>query len=163
MNTFRRCLAGIASTLTLAAAMMAASGSAPAATAPSLSVQLAQSSDVGAGYWHTSPYPDASSSTGYDATWWGGDLQGVAQPAHRASGSRAISPWSLTWTFPGDEQISSMWTASYTQSGEDVTATNESYNATIAPSASVTIGFTGTYTSSDAAPTSFSVNGTACS
>jgi hypothetical protein len=56
-----------------------------------------------------------------------------------------------------------MWTASYTQSGEHVTATNESYNATIAPSASVTIGFTGTYTSSDASPTSFSVNGTACS
>jgi endoglucanase len=24
-------------------------------------------------------YPDSSSSTGYDATWWGGDLQGVAQ------------------------------------------------------------------------------------
>ena len=26
-----------------------------------------------------SEYPDASSSTGYDTTWWGGDLQGVAQ------------------------------------------------------------------------------------
>ena len=50
-----------------------------------------------------------------------------------------------------------------TQSGESVTAANESYNATIAPGGSVTIGFTGTYTSSDAAPTSFAVNGTACS
>jgi endoglucanase len=92
---------------------------------------------------------------------WPGGFQ--AQVVLTNTGTSAIAPWSLTWTFPGDEQISSMWTASYTQSGEHVTATNESYNATIAPSASVTIGFTGTYTSSDASPTSFSVNGTACS
>jgi hypothetical protein len=32
----------------------------------------------------------------------------------------------------------------------------------IAASASVTIGFTGTYTSSNANPTAFTVNGTAC-
>jgi endoglucanase len=92
---------------------------------------------------------------------WPGGFQ--AQVVLTNTGTSAIAPWSLTWTFPGDEQISSMWTASYTQSGENVTATNESYNATIAPSGSVTIGFTGTYTNSDAAPTSFSVNGTACS
>jgi endoglucanase len=92
---------------------------------------------------------------------WSGGFQ--AQIVLTNTGTSAITPWSLTWTFPGDEHISSMWTASYTQSGENVTATNESYNATIAPSASVTIGFTGTYTNSDAAPTSFSVNGTACS
>jgi endoglucanase len=92
---------------------------------------------------------------------WPGGFQG--QVVLTNTGTSAISPWSLTWTFPGNQQISSMWTASYTQSGENVTAVNESYNATIAPSTSVTIGFTGTYTTSDASPTSFSVNGTACS
>src|SRR5580658_2150889 len=46
MNTFRRCLAVIASTLTLVAALVAASGPAQASAA--------QSSTVGAGYWHTS-------------------------------------------------------------------------------------------------------------
>jgi endoglucanase len=92
---------------------------------------------------------------------WPGGFQ--AQVVLTNTGTSAIAPWSLTWTFPGDEQISSMWTASYTQSGENVTATAESYNATISPSDSVTIGFTGTYTNSDASPTSFSVNGTACS
>jgi endoglucanase len=40
--------------------------------------------------------------------------------------------------------------------------TNESYNSSIAPSASVTIGFTGSYSSSNAAPVAFAVNGTAC-
>ena len=73
-----------------------------------------------------------------------------------------ISTWVLRWTFPGDQQISSLWSASYVQSGEQVTATAESYNATIAPAGSVTVGFTGTYNNSDASPASFAVNGTPC-
>ncbi|HEX9541586.1 MAG TPA: cellulase family glycosylhydrolase [Streptosporangiaceae bacterium] len=92
---------------------------------------------------------------------WPGGFQG--QIVLTNTGTAAISPWKLTWTFPGDQKIGSMWTASFTQSGENVTAVNQSYNATIAPAGSVTIGFTGTFTSSDAAPTAFSVNGTACS
>ncbi len=91
---------------------------------------------------------------------WAGGFQ--AQIVLTNTGSSAISPWTLTWTFPGDQKISSMWTATYTQSGENVTAANEPYNATIAPGGSVTIGFTGTYTSSDASPASFAVNGTGC-
>ncbi|MBV9384414.1 MAG: cellulose binding domain-containing protein, partial [Streptosporangiaceae bacterium] len=78
------------------------------------------------------------------------------------TGSSAISGWTLRWTFPGDQKISSLWNGSYTQSGEQVTVTNAPYNATIAPGSSVTVGFTGTYTSSDASPTAFTVNGAAC-
>jgi hypothetical protein len=48
------------------------------------------------------------------------------------------------------------------QSGENVTITNESYNATIAAGGSTSLGFQGTWASSDASPTSFSVNGTNC-
>ena len=92
---------------------------------------------------------------------WAGGFQG--QVVLTNTGTSAISPWTLTWTFPGDQKISQLWTASYTQSGEAVTAVNESYNATIAPAASVTIGFTGTFTNSDASPAAFAVNGTACS
>jgi cellulase/cellobiase CelA1 len=79
------------------------------------------------------------------------------------TGSGTINPWTLTWTFPGDQQISDLWNATYTQSGEKVTVTPESYDASIAPAGTVTIGFTGTFTNSDASPTTFSVNGTACS
>jgi endoglucanase len=56
-----------------------------------------------------------------------------------------------------------LWNASYTQSGEKVTVTNEPYNSSIAPGASVTVGFTGSYSSSNAAPAALAVNGTACS
>ena len=79
------------------------------------------------------------------------------------SGAASISPWALTWTFPGDQKIGTIWNATATQSGEQVTAVSESYDATIAPAGSVTIGFTGSYTASNASPTSFAVNGTTCS
>jgi endoglucanase len=91
---------------------------------------------------------------------WPGGFQG--QIVLTDTGTAPISGWSLTWTFPGDQKIGSMWTASYTQSAEHVTAVNEPYNASIPAAGSVTIGFTGTFTSSDATPASFAVNGTTC-
>ena len=91
---------------------------------------------------------------------WSGGFQ--AQLTLTNTGGAAISPWTLTWTFPGDQQITDLWNAAYTQSGEQVTVTAESYDASIAPAASVTVGFTGTYTNSDATPASFAVDGTSC-
>ncbi len=120
----------------------------------------------GAGNGSSTPTTTPSSSgVSCSATYsltnsWAGGFQ--AQIVLTNTGTSTISPWTLTWTFPGDQKISSLWNATYTQSGEQVTATAESYNATIAPSASVTVGFTGTYTNSNAAPTTFAVNGTNC-
>jgi endoglucanase len=92
---------------------------------------------------------------------WPGGSQ--AQLVITNTGTSAISPWTITFTFGGDQKINSLWNASYTQSGEQVTITNPSYQTSIAPSSSVTIGFTSTYTNSNAAPASFAVNGTTCS
>jgi len=78
------------------------------------------------------------------------------------TGSSAINGWKLTFTFPGDQKITNAWNGVESQSGENVTITNESYNATIAAGSSTSLGFQGTWTSSDASPTSFSVNGTTC-
>jgi endoglucanase len=91
---------------------------------------------------------------------WSGGFQ--AQIVLTNTAAAALSPWTLAFTFGGDQQIASLWNASYTQSGEAVTVTPESYDATIAAGSSVTVGFTGSYTSSDAAPAAFDVNGTAC-
>ncbi|MBV9445997.1 MAG: PHB depolymerase family esterase [Streptosporangiaceae bacterium] len=76
--------------------------------------------------------------------------------------STALSSWTLAFTFPGDQHITSSWNGTATQSGENVTITNASYNGSIPASGSTSIGFQGTWTASDAAPTSFSVNGAAC-
>ena len=78
------------------------------------------------------------------------------------TGSSAITGWTLTFAFPGDQKITNAWNATVTQSGANVTATNLSYNATIPPSGSQSFGFQGTWTTSDASPASFSVNGAAC-
>ena len=87
----------------------------------------------------------------------------TAQVVITNRGTTAISSWSLTFTFPGDEKVTSNFNGGFSQSGANATLTNASYNGTIAAGASVTDGFQGTWTSNDALPTSFSVNGTACS
>ncbi len=71
------------------------------------------------------------------------------------AGSGGLSSWTVTFTWPGDEQITSAWGAGETQSGEKVTLTNESYDGTVAAGASLTdVGVQGTYSASDALPTS---------
>jgi len=114
-----------------------------------------------------SPSPTGSAAplsckTAYSVTnAWPGGFQ--AQVVLTNTGTAPISPWTLVFTFGGDQKVASLWNASYTQSGEQVTATAESYNSRVAPSASVTIGFTGSFSASNAAPAAFAVNGTACS
>ena len=78
------------------------------------------------------------------------------------TGTTAINGWTLAFTFPGDQKITNAWNGVESQSGEAVTITNESYNGAISAGGSTTLGFQGTWTSSDASPTSFSVNGTTC-
>jgi cellulose 1,4-beta-cellobiosidase len=81
-----------------------------------------------------------------------GQFQG--QVTVKDTGNSPVNGWALTWAFPGDQKITDLWNGVYTQSGEQVTVTNASYDGTIAPGASVTVGFNGSFSSSDASPTS---------
>jgi cellulase/cellobiase CelA1 len=85
---------------------------------------------------------------------WSGGFQG--QVVVTNTGSATLNGWKLGWTFPGSQQISDLWNGTYTQSGQNVTVTNESYNGTLAPGASTTIGFTANDSGSNAAPSSIS-------
>jgi endo-1,4-beta-xylanase len=87
----------------------------------------------------------------------------TAQVIIANTGTTAINGWSLTFTWPGDQKITSNFNGGFSQSGANATLTNASYNGTIAPGASITDGFQGSWTSNDSSPASFSVNGTACS
>ena len=78
------------------------------------------------------------------------------------TGSAPINGWRLTFGFPGDTRVSNAWSATITQNGAAVTATNVSYNAAISPGGNVTFGFQGTWTSNDASPTGFALNGAGC-
>jgi cellulose 1,4-beta-cellobiosidase len=77
------------------------------------------------------------------------------------TGAVPLNGWTLTWTFPGSQQVASLWNGNATQSGAAVTVTNLSYNASIAPGASYNdVGFTANGPSG--VPPSFSINGTPC-
>ena len=91
--------------------------------------------------------------------WAGGFVAGITIAN---TGSSPINGWTLKFTFPGDQKITNAWNGTETQSGEHVTITNAGYNGTIAPGGSTSLGFQGTWTSSDAVPAAFTVNGTAC-
>jgi cellulose 1,4-beta-cellobiosidase len=54
------------------------------------------------------------------------------------------------------------WSATWAQSGSAVTATNAAWNGALAPGASVDIGFNGSHSGTNTAPTSFTLNGTTC-
>ncbi|HZR51618.1 MAG TPA: cellulase family glycosylhydrolase [Streptosporangiaceae bacterium] len=108
------------------------------------------------------PPPVLSCHVAYSLTnSWSTGFQ--AQVVLNNTGTSTINGWTLTWTFPGDQKISNLWNATYTQSGEQVTVTAASFDATIAPSSNVTVGFTASFTSNNANPTAFSVNGSPCS
>jgi alpha-galactosidase len=78
------------------------------------------------------------------------------------TGSASIAGWSLAFTLPGGQAITSGWNAEFSPSIGQVTARNASYNADIAPGASVGIGFQATHTGDTAKPSSFTLNGAGC-
>jgi endo-1,4-beta-xylanase len=79
------------------------------------------------------------------------------------TGSAALSGWTLKWTFPSGQTVTSGWNGSFSQSGAAVTVTNLSYNGAIAPGGSTSIGFNGNWSGSNTSPTSFTLNGVSCS
>jgi cellulase/cellobiase CelA1 len=78
------------------------------------------------------------------------------------TGRTAINGWTLALAFPGDQHITSAWNGTATQSGENLTITNASYNGAIAPGGNTSVGFQGTWTTSDAPPARFTLNDTNC-
>ncbi|MEU7915411.1 extracellular catalytic domain type 1 short-chain-length polyhydroxyalkanoate depolymerase [Microbispora bryophytorum] len=78
------------------------------------------------------------------------------------TGTAPVNGWTVTWTWPGNQQITNAWNAGVTQSGAQVTARNVSYNPAIPAGGSTNFGFQATYGGSNTAPAGFSLNGAAC-
>jgi endo-1,4-beta-xylanase len=107
------------------------------------------------------PPPGGACKVVYTPNDWPGGF--TAQIVISNTGSTALSSWSLGFTFPGDEKVTSNFNGGFSQSGEAVTLTNAGYNGSIPAGGSVTDGIQGTWASSNAAPTSFTLNGATCS
>ncbi|TYB37351.1 endoglucanase [Micromonospora sp. AP08] len=79
------------------------------------------------------------------------------------TGTSGINGWTLAFTFPSSGQkVGQGWSANFTQTGTAVTATNVSYNGTLAPGASTSFGFNGTHSGTNPRPTTFTLNGSPC-
>lgn len=72
---------------------------------------------------------------------WGGGFNAEVKVTN--SGSTALSSWKATWTWPGAQKVTSMWNASYTQTGSTVTAVNASHNGAVPVGGSASFGFGG--------------------
>jgi len=108
----------------------------------------------------TTPPPSGSCSVTYTITnQWGGGFQADV----KITSAKAVNGWTLVWSFANGQQITQIWSALQTQSGAVVTARNESYNGTIAAGGSASFGFLGSWTTTNAKPTAFTLNGSACS
>ncbi|HEX5202846.1 MAG TPA: glycoside hydrolase family 3 N-terminal domain-containing protein [Actinoplanes sp.] len=108
--------------------------------------------------------PPPSGSAGCQVAWttndWGTGFS--ANVTVTNTGTTTLNPWSLQWTFTAGQSVIQGWSARITQSGAAVTATGESWNASLPPGASATFGFNATRGSANPAPSSFTLNGTPC-
>jgi len=81
-------------------------------------------------------------------------------------GSTTLSNWSLTWTFANGQTIASSWNGAVSQSGANVTVSEQSgqtWENIPAGGTYTGFGFNGTWNgTSNAIPTAFKLNGTAC-
>ena len=91
---------------------------------------------------------------------WSGGFQATVDVTNLGD---PLTGWTLAFTFPdAGQHLTQGWSATWTQSATAVTATNASWNATVATGAKVSLGFTGTFTAADPAPVAFKVNNNLC-
>ena len=87
------------------------------------------------------PPPSSGCSAAYSVVnSWSGGYQ--AQVVVTNTGSGTLNGWQLGWKFPGSQDITNLWNGTYAQSGAQVTVTNASYDGSLAPGATATVGFT---------------------
>ncbi|ONI80779.1 cellulase [Saccharothrix sp. ALI-22-I] len=103
---------------------------------------------------------EAGCTVAYSVTgqWSGGFNADVAVTNHGA----AVDGWRLSWEWPSGQQVRNAWNAKVTESDNQVTAADASYNAKITTNSTVKFGFIGTWEEANTAPLSFSLNGVTC-
>ncbi|GGM48187.1 hypothetical protein GCM10011608_36240 [Micromonospora sonchi] len=74
----------------------------------------------------------------------------------------ALTSWTLTWSFTGNQQVTNAWNAQVTQSGRNVTARNVAWNGNLPTNGTASFGFQATYSGTNTRPTDFRLNNTPC-
>ncbi|MEV6614744.1 PHB depolymerase family esterase [Streptomyces sp. NPDC051051] len=106
------------------------------------------------------PQPTDSCRVAVSTSAWNTGL--TASVTLTNTGTSTVNGWRLGFTLPAGQAVTNAWGATYTPASGAVTATNASYNGTLAPNASVTLGYQASHTGDSRAPSSFTLNGTQC-
>ena len=70
------------------------------------------------------------------------------------NGTAAITGWTVTYAYAGNQTLANGWNGTWSQSGKTVTVANASYNGSLAAGASTTAGANFNYSGTNAAPAS---------
>ncbi|MEV4725954.1 cellulose binding domain-containing protein [Micromonospora humida] len=106
------------------------------------------------------PPPPTCRVTYQNQSEWQGGFVTVVTVQNTATAP--VDGWTLTFSFRGDQQITSGWNATTGQSGATVTARNVDWNRVVPANGSVSFGIQGSWSTSNAPPTSFGLNGSPC-
>lgn len=104
--------------------------------------------------------PTGTCSVSYAANSWNSGF--TASVKVKNTGTTPLTNWKLTFSFANGQTVQQGWSATWSQSGSTVTAAGASWNSTLAPGATADIGFNGSHSGTNNAPTAFAVNGAAC-
>jgi hypothetical protein len=74
----------------------------------------------------------------------------------------AITSWTLAYSYSGNQALTQGWSGNWSQSGQNITVTNASWNGSLATGAATSIGANFSYSGTNTAPTAFTLNGVAC-
>ncbi|MGW0773114.1 cellulose binding domain-containing protein [Streptomyces sp. NPDC002835] len=102
--------------------------------------------------------PAGACRVGWTSNAWNTGL--TASVTLTNTGSSPVNGWSLAFTLPAGQTITSGWGATYSPGSGAVTARNVSYNSALAPGTSTQIGLQATHTGDTGRPPSFTLNGT---
>jgi hypothetical protein len=107
----------------------------------------------------TRAHAAAGCRVAYTVSQWPGGFTGNVAVTNLGD---PLNGWRLEWTFANGQTVTEGWNGVFSQSGSRVTVTNLSYNAGLGTNATITPGFNGTWTGTNPAPATFTLNGVAC-
>jgi hypothetical protein len=90
---------------------------------------------------------------------WGNGFVGSYQVTNSGA---AVLKWTLSFSLPSTEAITSAWSGILSQSGTTYTITNADWNGALPTGASTTTGFQGTYSGTFVPPSNCLINGNPC-
>ncbi|GGS24870.1 extracellular catalytic domain type 1 short-chain-length polyhydroxyalkanoate depolymerase [Actinokineospora fastidiosa] len=107
----------------------------------------------------TTPPPASGCTVTYTMNTWNTGFTASVT----VSSTSAVNGWTLAFTLPSGQTVTSGWNATITPASGAVQARNVQWNGAIPAGGSASFGFQATHNGNTARPASFSLNGTPCS